>query len=52
MTAYATTETAVETVRRGAWDYLPKPFTPDQVRDVLDRLKRRGLAGHAARVVD
>ena len=31
ITAYATIETAVEAMRRGAFDYLPKPFTPDQV---------------------
>jgi DNA-binding NtrC family response regulator len=30
VTAYATVETAVEAIRRGAWDYLPKPFTPDR----------------------
>ncbi|HEY5282571.1 MAG TPA: response regulator, partial [Polyangia bacterium] len=28
ITAYATIETAVEAMRRGAWHYLPKPFTP------------------------
>jgi NtrC-family two-component system response regulator AlgB len=38
MTAYATVETAVEAMRRGAADYLPKPFTPDQLRAVLYRL--------------
>ena len=32
VTAYATIETAVEAMRRGAFDYLPKPFTPDQIR--------------------
>ncbi|HEX4591816.1 MAG TPA: sigma 54-interacting transcriptional regulator, partial [Gemmataceae bacterium] len=37
MTAYASVDTAVEAMRRGAFDYLPKPFTPDQVRVVLDR---------------
>jgi NtrC-family two-component system response regulator AlgB len=37
MTAYASIDTAVEAMRRGAFDYLPKPFTPDQVRVVLDR---------------
>jgi NtrC-family two-component system response regulator AlgB len=40
MTAYATIETAVEAMRRGAFDYLPKPFTPDQVRLVFDRVTR------------
>lgn len=28
ITAYASVETAVEAMRRGAVDYLPKPFTP------------------------
>ncbi|WP_164011769.1 sigma-54-dependent transcriptional regulator [Pyxidicoccus trucidator] len=37
ITAYATFDTAVEAVRRGARDYLPKPFTPAQIRHVLDR---------------
>jgi NtrC-family two-component system response regulator AlgB len=38
MTAYATVESAVEAMRRGAADYLPKPFTPDQLRAVVYRL--------------
>ena len=37
-TAYASVETAVEAMRRGAVDYIPKPFTPDQVRHVLERI--------------
>src|SRR6516225_951246 len=37
MTAYASIDTAVEAMRLGAFDYLPKPFTPDQLRVVLDR---------------
>ncbi len=37
VTAYATIETAVEAMRRGAFDYLPKPFTPEQLRTVLER---------------
>ena len=40
ITAYATIETAVEAMRRGAADYLPKPFTPSQLRLVLDRIVR------------
>jgi len=47
VTAYATIETAVEAMRRGAFDYLPKPFTPDQLRAVLDRIARmRRLESH------
>src|SRR5262249_7213394 len=37
ITAHGTLDTAVEAMRRGAFDYLPKPFTPGQVRVVLDR---------------
>lgn len=32
ITAYASIDTAVEAIRRGATDYIPKPFTPAQVR--------------------
>jgi NtrC-family two-component system response regulator AlgB len=38
ITAYATVETAVEAIKRGACDYVPKPFTPPQIRHVLDRV--------------
>ncbi len=40
ITAFATIETAVEAMRRGALDYLPKPYTPDQIRLVLERVDR------------
>jgi NtrC-family two-component system response regulator AlgB len=40
ITAYATIDTAVEAMRRGGFDYLPKPFTPDQLRLVLDRVAK------------
>jgi DNA-binding response OmpR family regulator len=31
-TAYASTDTAVKAMRLGALDYIPKPFTPDELR--------------------
>ena len=31
ITAYASIDTAVEAIRRGATDYVPKPFTPAQI---------------------
>ena len=40
ITAYATFATAVEAVRRGAQDYLPKPFTPAQIEHLLNRLSK------------
>jgi len=40
ITAYATIATAVEAMRLGAFDYLPKPYSPEQLRLVLDRAAR------------
>ena len=49
MTAFASIETAVEAMRRGAFDYLPKPCTPEQVRQVLARIeKNRRLENRVA----
>ena len=31
ITGFATIETAVEAMKHGAYDYVPKPFTPDQL---------------------
>jgi two-component system, NtrC family, response regulator AlgB len=41
ITAYATVDTAVEAMRRGAKDYLPKPFTPAQIGHLVDRARQR-----------
>ena len=38
ITAYASIDTAVEAIRRGAADYIPKPFKPDQVVLVTERI--------------
>ncbi|MEW6667244.1 MAG: sigma-54 dependent transcriptional regulator [Thermodesulfobacteriota bacterium] len=40
ITAHASIETAVEAMRRGATDYIAKPFTPDQVRILTRRIGR------------
>ncbi len=37
ITAYATTETAIEAMKRGAFEYLLKPLDLHQLRDVVDR---------------
>ena len=48
-TAFASIENAVTAMRAGAADYLPKPFTPEQVRQVLRNVtKRRQLEGRVA----
>src|SRR6266542_3570784 len=41
ITAYATVDTAVEAMRRGAKDYLPKPFTPAQIAHLVERARER-----------
>jgi NtrC-family two-component system response regulator AlgB len=38
ITAFATFETAVEAMKLGAVDYLPKPFAPEQVRAAARRV--------------
>nr|MBC8362685.1 response regulator [Candidatus Desulfatibia profunda] len=37
MTAYASTDTAVRSIRMGALDYLTKPFTPDELRSTVEQ---------------
>ena len=39
VTAYASIDTAVEAMRRGASDYLPKPFTPAQIRLAVEKVR-------------
>ncbi len=34
-TGYATVESAREALKLGAFDYIPKPFTPDELREVV-----------------
>jgi DNA-binding response OmpR family regulator len=41
MTAYASTDTAAKAIRLGALDYVPKPFTPDELRTTV----KHALAG-------
>lgn len=37
ITGYASIVSTVEAVKKGAYDYLPKPFTPEQLRSVTRR---------------
>jgi two-component system, NtrC family, response regulator AlgB len=39
-TAYANIATAVEAMRAGAYDFVPKPFTPDQIRGILAKIEK------------
>jgi DNA-binding NtrC family response regulator len=41
MTAYASVESAVEAMRAGAYDYLVKPFEPEELRILITRILER-----------
>lgn len=44
ITGFATVSSAVEAMKNGAYDFLPKPFTPDEFRLITQRgLDRRRL---------
>jgi two-component system response regulator PilR (NtrC family) len=44
ISAYATTETAVMAMKEGAYDYIPKPFNVDEVKQTIrNALDRRTL---------
>jgi len=37
ITAYSSVDTAVETLKTGAKDYVPKPFTPEELKEVVKK---------------
>lgn len=49
ITGFATIDSAVDSMKQGAYDFLPKPFTPDELRLIVKRgLEKRKLALEAA----
>ncbi len=41
ITGYATVDAAIAAMKRGAYDFIPKPFEPDQLRIVINRAAER-----------
>ncbi len=51
ITGYATLASAVEAMQRGAYDYVPKPFTPQEFRLITRRgLEKRRLVQEATQL--
>ncbi len=49
ITAYASLETAVAATRRGAYDFLAKPFTPEELRGAVRKAARHLILQRKAR---
>lgn len=49
ITGYATIATAVDAMKAGAYDFLPKPFTPDELRLVVKRGCERWHLAHESK---
>jgi signal transduction histidine kinase len=41
ITGYATVDSAVEAMKKGAYDFLPKPFSPEELRIIVRRAYER-----------
>ena len=41
VTAYATLETAISSIKSGAFDFLPKPFTPKELRSAVSKAAQK-----------
>jgi len=51
ISAYATTETAVEAMNEGAYDYVPKPFDSDELKlTIANALERKTLAADREKI--
>jgi signal transduction histidine kinase len=49
ITAYASIETAVKATKQGAYDFLPKPFTPGELRETVAKAARHLIMTRQAR---
>jgi len=52
ISAYATTETAVEAMNIGAYDYVPKPFDKDELRQTIAKALELKTLEHEKEIID
>ncbi len=52
ITGYPSLETSIEAIRSGVSDYVPKPFTPEELSDVMVRALAQGYAVPTDLVLD
>ena len=52
ISAYATTETAVEAMNRGAYDYVPKPFDNDELKQTIAKALDLKTVEHEKEILD
>lgn len=51
-TGFATVDSAVESMKLGALDYLPKPFTPEELLEVVGRALAKTFKGRRDREIE
>ncbi len=52
ISAFATTETAVEAMKEGAYDYIPKPFNVDELKQTISNALDRRTLEHEKEILD
>jgi CheY-like chemotaxis protein/glycine cleavage system H lipoate-binding protein len=50
ITGYPSITSAVEALKRGAFDYIPKPFTPAELRSLVSRALASRVSGDRSRI--
>ncbi len=52
ITAYASLDTAITATKRGAYDFLPKPFTPEELKNAVRKAAGRLMLSRQARQLE
>jgi two-component system phosphate regulon sensor histidine kinase PhoR len=52
ITGFATVETAIEAMKQGAYDFIPKPFEPEQLRIVVNRAAEKLRLTREAKILE